>query len=582
MDMFNEMNFTPSADGTLDNMKYGGIDVSEIVQELKDNCDDAASTKTDIYMLPKDSMDKKLAEFLIHDTGRGMIPENLLNAMVLAYRHEHSESHIGKFGVGLKNATIGLGDQITIVTKTSVTQAVGVFLNIPDMRRQGTFKPTQYEVDASALRGQFPSEIWQAFCASSSGTLISVKGIHEHHVHDVQELAKNVHRSLNFNYSDSISSVTTIRTSVSASDQDLVVKHVDAFYRNSPENLAYCHETELRVYPNGKVFEVLTQKRRRGRKDVNGSVTKPLYFQCNTLPKNALTTSDMFHQPVPALPDGEYKVINTRFIQVSPEAYEREGKTGDWDGFDSRRRGFFFRRGKRMVGTCMSLEIPMNDSNNHLRMEVIFGPGLDLEMGVRTQKQMSKGLHSVAISDALRIVWKQLANARIKERSDEIQKNKVRVDLDDETDESSDATDASRHDGIAEFLARARRDKEAFDAAKRKAQAEAEAEVEVEVEVEVEQEAEVEVEQEQEQESEQEAEEFGSFHEAPKSDEAPAEKTYESSNGYLRLMEGTTVLSRVPNVNCKGLEQWISTVPLPAGKTRHDLFKTIAAFWGLE
>ena len=32
MDTFDQMNFTPSADGTLDNMKYGGIDVSEIVQ----------------------------------------------------------------------------------------------------------------------------------------------------------------------------------------------------------------------------------------------------------------------------------------------------------------------------------------------------------------------------------------------------------------------------------------------------------------------------------------------------------------------------------------------------------------------
>jgi hypothetical protein len=144
--------------------------------------------------LPKDSADPKLAEFLIHDTGRGMNENRLWNAMKLAHRHEHTDADIGKFGVGLKNATMGLGDQITIVTKTVGTPAIGVFMNIPDMRRQNTFKPTQYESDASALRGQFPSEIWQAFCSSSSGTLISVKGIHEHHVHDVAELCANVHR----------------------------------------------------------------------------------------------------------------------------------------------------------------------------------------------------------------------------------------------------------------------------------------------------------------------------------------------------------------------------------------------------
>ena len=107
MDMFNTLDFTPSADGTLDNMKYGGIDVPEIVQELKDNCDDAGSKKTDIYLLPRDSQDSKLAEFLIHDTGRGMNEENLGNSMKLAHRHKHTDSDIGKFGVGLKNATMG-------------------------------------------------------------------------------------------------------------------------------------------------------------------------------------------------------------------------------------------------------------------------------------------------------------------------------------------------------------------------------------------------------------------------------------------------------------------------------------------
>jgi hypothetical protein len=203
MSSFDQVDFTPSADGTLDNMKYGGIDVPEIVQELKDNCDDAGSKKTTIYLLPKDSTDNKLAEFVIHDTGRGMLQENLWNAMRLAHRHQHGAEDIGKFGVGLKNATMGLGDQITIVTKTESSNAIGILMNIPDMRRQNTFKPTQYESDASALRGQFPSSVWQEFVRSASGTLISVKGIHEHHIHDVDTLALDVHRSLNFIYKDS-------------------------------------------------------------------------------------------------------------------------------------------------------------------------------------------------------------------------------------------------------------------------------------------------------------------------------------------------------------------------------------------
>ena len=138
MSTFDQMDFTPSADGTLDNMKYGGIDVPEISQELKDNCDDAGSKNTDIYLLPKDTTDNKLTQFIIHDDGCGMNQEKLWDAVILGKRHAHTEDDIGKFGLGLKNATMGLGDNITIVSKTTSTQAVGVYLNIRDMRSLNT------------------------------------------------------------------------------------------------------------------------------------------------------------------------------------------------------------------------------------------------------------------------------------------------------------------------------------------------------------------------------------------------------------------------------------------------------------
>ena len=201
---FDSVDFTPSADGTLDNMKYGGINVSEIAQELKDNCDDAGAKNISIYMLAKDSKElSNLNEFIILDDGRGMDQENLWNSMRLAHRHEHGSEDIGKFGVGLKNATIGLGDEIIIITRTESSKTLGVFLNINDMRRQNTFKPTQFVEDGSLLKGWFPSSIWDKFDTQEGGTMSLVKSIHNHHVHDVVELATNVHRSLNFHYSAS-------------------------------------------------------------------------------------------------------------------------------------------------------------------------------------------------------------------------------------------------------------------------------------------------------------------------------------------------------------------------------------------
>lgn len=602
MNSFDQVDFTPSADGTLDNMKYGGIDVPEIVQELKDNCDDAASKKTTIYLLPKDSTDNKLAEFLIHDTGRGMVEENLWNAMRLAHRHQHGADDIGKFGVGLKNATMGLGDQITIVTKTESSNAIGILLNIPDMRRQNTFKPTQYESDASALRGQFPSSVWQEFVSSTSGTLISVKGIHEHHIHDVDTLALDVHRSLNFNYTDSTESETVIRTGVAEDSSDRRVKQLDAFYRKNPEHMEYCHETELRLYTNGRntgIYEVLTDRRKRGGKYVNGSPEKPLFFKMNPLTKKAQSTSDAIHSPVNELPEGPYKAIQVRFVEVRPDSYAEEGKSGDWDGCDSRRRGFFFRRGKRMVGTCMSLEEQMNDSCNHLRMEVVFQPNLDLEMGVRTQKQMSKSLHSTPISDALRVLWKQLANARIKIRSDAIQREKAALQAD--SSESSDEAVATPQ--IKPPRRNAIQNSDVFGSIANAATTEAATDtvtdaltgtVNTLVYTGIQSDSTGSTESEHE--SAQTHDSTGALQPVlppspPPSppgwgglpQEAPEpEYSHQASDGYLRLVANESVVSRIPSgQNLEGLKGWISSVNLPVGKTQADLFNHVAQFWGL-
>lgn len=433
---FDSVDFTPSADGTLDNMKYGGINVSEIAQELKDNCDDAGATEISIYMLPKES---KLNEFIILDDGRGMDQENLCNAMRLAHRHQHGSEDIGKFGVGLKNATIGLGDEIIIVTRAEGKgqgqgQALGVFLNINDMRRQNTFKPTQFVEDGSLLKGWFPSSIWDKFDSQEKGTMILVKSIHNHHAHDVVELATNVHRSLNFNYTASSSSATAAETKIYYSlDDHLEVKHVDAFYRNDPSACTFVYEAELRVYKDGRedvVHEVITSNRIRGKKLLRATPEKPLFYKFFPLKKGTQADKDGAHAEVSPLPS-PYKKMNVRFIEVSEDAYKKEGETGDWDGFDTRRRGFFFRRGTRMVGSCMALEEKMDDWSNRFRMEVTFDPSLDLEMGVRTQKQMSKSVHSACISDSLRILWRQLVGPRIRDR-------KANVEKDSEEEEQED------------------------------------------------------------------------------------------------------------------------------------------------
>lgn len=203
--------FTPSARGTLDNMKHGGINVPQICQELVDNTIDsvlrrgsASTGNANIYLFGGEEKAHEFKKFVILDNASGMQQEGLLNACRHAHRHTHDkDKDIGKFGVGMHNATIGLGNEICIVTKTMTTKAVGVFFNIVEMKQTNTFNPTQFAEDGLVLSGHFPTHIWKKFLLQKSGTIISVSGIHSHHSHDIEQLAKDVLQKLNFNYTRS-------------------------------------------------------------------------------------------------------------------------------------------------------------------------------------------------------------------------------------------------------------------------------------------------------------------------------------------------------------------------------------------
>ena len=593
MSTFQTMDFTPSADGTLDNMKYGGIDVSEIVQELKDNCDDAGAKNITIYILPKDKDDQKLNELVILDDARGMVEANLWNAMILAKRHDHTSADIGKFGVGLKNATMGLGDQICIVTKTATTPAIGVLLNVQDMRRTNSFKPTQYEADATTLRGHFPSTIWNTFTESTSGTMISVKSIHEHHIQDVKSLVQEIQRALNFNYvseqTTETKAQTVIRSDVTP-NKDLVVTQVDAFYRNDPSALAYVSETELRVYPSGRgstVYEVLTGQRYRGCNKgkkpktliISGTPEKPALYQMHAFPKGARADTPSVHSAVESLPSTPYKSMKVRFVEVTSEAYEKEGTTGAWDGFDMRRRGFFFRRGTRVVGACMALEEKMDDWSNRYRMEVCFPPSLDMEMGLRTQKQMSKNLHSAAISDALRILWRQQVMELIRLRKKDLAESDASSVSSVENKTKTTSANILTH--LAEIATRVQEVTETNEMVYHTDTTEEMPSEENQV-TETTQENQV-TETTQENQVTETTQE-NQVTESTLQDETvdSVEQEMKIVDKYVQLTQGRTILARVPGgAAAFHLREWLSSVPLPLGKTKDDLFKHMAGFWNL-
>jgi hypothetical protein len=451
MSIVDEFDFTPSARGTLDNMKHGGINVPQICQELVDNTIDsvlrrgsASTGNANIYLFGGEEKAHEFKKFVILDNASGMQQEGLLNACRHAHRHTHDkDKDIGKFGVGMHNATIGLGNEICIVTKTMTTKAVGAFFNIVEMKQTNTFNPTQFAEDGLVLSGHFPTHIWKKFLLQKSGTIISVSGIHSHHSHDIEQLAKDVLQKLNFNYTRSPVNVQIHTIYMNENEENknntFCVVETDLFYKKTPEkDVQFWYETKLYVYEDGSVYEVLENTRIRGSSTIRGKPNKPLFFKFNPLCKGCRRSSDTIHEPVETLPvDKEYQILNIRFIEVKDDTYEMESKSADWEGLD-KRKGFFFNRGgNRLVGSCLSLGEKLEDDgySNRMRMEVIFPPSLDLQFGVRTQKQMSDNLASKDISDALRTIWSQLSQPIIKKIKEE---NKAKKNAKKEEESESD------------------------------------------------------------------------------------------------------------------------------------------------
>ena len=406
--VFSKFDFNPSANGTLDNMKYGGINISEIIQELKDNTDDAKSTLTKILLIADG--DDLLRAINILDNGRGMSEEELCKAIVLGHRSHHTQEDIGKFGLGLKNATIGAGDEIALITKKEGCPAIGIFMDIQEMRSRNSFKPTLFESDAQSLRSHLSPSMYEQFEQQSSGTLIVIKQIHPHHVSEITNLSSEIKQALTFNYSNT---TNTVNLSTSLNPEGVVITPFDIFYTNSPEKLESYYDVKMHVFKVGK-SNVVYEECMKDRKWSSKQIKKNKIYKFNPL-AGKRANSPAVYEKVDSLPDGPSCIFNVRFVDVKAEVYKEESATGGLELLGDR-KAFSFERGSRMVARNMSIGLKLDPWYNYLRAKCTFPPELDLYFGVRTQKQMGNEIHSEPISDALKTLWGQFSTYCIKKR----------------------------------------------------------------------------------------------------------------------------------------------------------------------
>ncbi|RAU93525.1 ATP-binding protein [Mycobacterium colombiense] len=106
---------TPSAARLTDSLRDIGYDFSSAVADLVDNSITAGATQVDIVV----EFDGESSRVFIADNGYGMTANGLTEAMRFGSRRSYGSGDLGRYGLGLKTASLSQGRSFTVVTRTS-------------------------------------------------------------------------------------------------------------------------------------------------------------------------------------------------------------------------------------------------------------------------------------------------------------------------------------------------------------------------------------------------------------------------------------------------------------------------------
>ena len=111
---------TPSAARLTDSLRDIGYDFSSAIADLVDNSITAGATEVNIII----EFDGEASRVFISDNGRGMTLNGLTEAMRFGSRRRYGSGDLGRYGLGLKTASLSQGRCLTVVTRTSTGRRV--------------------------------------------------------------------------------------------------------------------------------------------------------------------------------------------------------------------------------------------------------------------------------------------------------------------------------------------------------------------------------------------------------------------------------------------------------------------------
>ena len=115
MSAFKSAAITPSAARLTESLRDIGYDFPAAVADIVDNSIMAGASRVDIVI----EFDGEDSSVVIADDGRGMTANGLIEALRYGSRRDYSPRDLGRYGLGLKTASLSQCRSVTVVTRRS-------------------------------------------------------------------------------------------------------------------------------------------------------------------------------------------------------------------------------------------------------------------------------------------------------------------------------------------------------------------------------------------------------------------------------------------------------------------------------
>ena len=286
-----DLQYLPHFNGRVVEIRAKSYDFITALLELTDNSarKNCESSNINIILHADNKLLSRITEY---DNGKGMTFNELKQAVILNLVKERIDGDIGKFHVGMKYASIVIGNNIVILSRTPNGTISGMYLDIGQMSECNTYTPTDVREnvdDAWALKYVHPTD-YEQFKQQTSGTLVSIKNLTPMNKQNIEKVKNELLKVLPFSYSmlhngcklNLYESTTKIQT----------IEPYDLFYHNSPDCLDEpAYKTIIHVYKDMTGYRVIeinrnkrkiydsTKKRKESECYTKGTTDKPAYYE---------------------------------------------------------------------------------------------------------------------------------------------------------------------------------------------------------------------------------------------------------------------------------------------------------------